>query len=68
MRKNQLLKSTYARPYSLTVRETVDIITSPQQFGMTDYPNPKNPAHNLIPVHTHIKENQKRETFVESIP
>ena len=52
------------RDHGLSIQEIVDNVLKKPAFGFEGY-NPKAKVKDLLPVHTHVKGNSKRNTFCD---
>jgi len=64
---DQKLKSSFSKPYSLTLAENTGYFLNKHTFGMENY-EPRNQGLNLVPAKAFLQQKAKRETFVVSVP
>lgn len=61
------LKSNFARPYDLTLNETVDYFLNKPKFGIDNY-EPRNLTLNQVEGKAFKQQKFKRETFMVTVP
>jgi hypothetical protein len=61
------MKTSWGKPYQVTIDETVEYSLNKHQFGIDGY-EPRNLTLNLVPPKSYMQQKAKRETFVVAIP